>query len=330
MELYQVIIVIVVSLIVLFFIFGYVVNDIVLNKIYGRRGDGSISIKYSYPSHYPNLKVKKSYFLNNKKARLSIYEYIDKSINDPKAVILLAHGIGGGHFYLLPLINHLCKNGYLVVAYDQYASGTSEGLKLEAMTQGNIDVKYAVRYVNDNYPKMRFFVMGHSWGGYCAAQALKYSKRIEKCVDIAGLDSEAMMVRQMSKYGGFAYHLVRFCCFTHYGFHAYQTTYGIFKKTHAKVLYLQGKEDASVLPKYSGYLYQKKLKNHKNIEIKMLDKKGHAPFVDYDSQLKQAEVMKQFGILGGVLVDQKIYVDYVKTSIPDMEIYNLIVNYLDN
>lgn len=329
MPLYSWIIIIVVLVFLAIFFLAFITDDIVSNNTYGRRGDGSISIKYSYPSNYPDLEVSKSFFLNNKKARLYVYEYVPRG-KEIKANILFAHGIGSGHFYSLPLIHHIVQNGYRVIAYDQYASGTSEGRKIRSMTQAAIDVKYAVKYVEQKYPNDRFYAMGHSWGGYTASQALRYSKRIEKCINIAGLDSEAMMAKMMFKHGAILSHIMRLCSATHYGKYAFYSTYGIFKKTHAKVLYLQGLEDKVVLPKYSGFLYQNKLKNRPNITVKMLENKGHSPYVTLESQRKQENVMKQFGMLGGVLVDLSIYVDYVKNSVPDPEVYKIIVDYLDN
>lgn len=328
MPLYLIIILVVLGTLILFVLSLFIANKLILDNMYGRRGDGSISIKYPYPSNYPNLNVKKSYFLNNKKARLVAYEYVEENQN-PKAVVLLIHGIGGGHFYLLPLINYLCENGYMVVAYDQYASGTSEGKKIVSMVQGAIDVKYAVRYLEANYPDQKLYVMGHSWGGFVSSQALRYSKRIEKCVDIAGMDSEAMMAKSYFKPGWFAYTMTCLASSLKFGKYSFYTTYGIFKKTTAKVLYLQGKQDNVVDPKNSGFYYEKKLKKRSNITIKMMDNKGHAPFVDFESQKRQSEVMKQFGMLAGVLVDLSVYVDYEKTSIPDMDVYKMILDYLD-
>lgn len=320
--------IIIFSALIFFFITCYIANAIISKKIYPTRGDGSISIKYALPSDYPFLEVHKSYFLNNKKARLSIYEYKLKN-NDPKGLVLFIHGIGGGHFYSLQLINYLCEQGYMVLAYDQYASGTSEGKRIESMSQGAIDVKYAVRYIEEHY-KMPFYVMGHSWGGFCASQALRYSKNITKCISIAGLDSEASMTSGPKFFASIATLFVKICGFTKYGRYALYSQYGAFKKTTAKVLYLQGKEDLVVSPIKTGYKYQKKLKNHDNIKVVMLPEKGHSPIVTYESQLAQGKIMAQFGMLGENLVPIETYVDFVKNNVPDMDVYKLIVDFLDN
>lgn len=316
------IILIIIGSILLFLLSAYLVHFLVSNLIYGRRGDASISIKYLLPSDFPNLNVKKSYFLNNKKARLSVYEYTQKGTK-PIGLVLFIHGIGGGHFYSLSLINYLCERGLMVVAYDQYASGTSEGRKIDSMNQGAIDVKYAVKYIEENYD-LPFYVAGHSWGGYAASQALRYSKRISKCVNIAGLNNEISMASKISR------PLVAISGFLHYGKYALYSTYSAFKKTTAKVLYLQGKQDTTVDPKCNGFRYEKKFKNKKNIKVVMLDNKGHSPIIDYKSQVAQLQVMKQFGMLGGVLVPLETYVDFNKNNVPDMDVYKMIGDFLVN
>ena len=323
------IIIIIIALIMLFILSCALANKIVSKKVYGRRGDASISIKYPLPSDYKNLNVRKDYFVNNKKARLTVYEYCKKN-SKPKALILFCHGVGGGHIYSLPLINYFCENGYMVVAYDQYASGSSEGKRMESMTQGVADVKCAVKYVEEHYKDLSFYVAGHSWGGFCATQALRYSNRIEKCIDIAGLDSEAAMAKGKPFIRAIAKTFVKLCGATQYGIHSFYSSLGIMKKTRAKVLYLQGEDDLVVDPKYSGYMYQKKLKNKDNIKVVMLPKKGHAPMVTYKSQLKQSKVMAQFGMLGGVLVPLETYVDFNKNNVPDMDVYKLMLDFFDN
>ena len=59
------IIIIVIALIMLFILSCALANKIVSKKVYGRRGDASISIKYPLPSDYKNLNVKKDYFVTD-------------------------------------------------------------------------------------------------------------------------------------------------------------------------------------------------------------------------------------------------------------------------
>ena len=319
---------IILGLLVLFFISCYLANIVVSKKVFPRRGDASISIKYPLPSDYTNLNVRKDYFLNNKKARISLYEYCKKDTK-PLGLVLLSHGIGGGHFYLLPLINYLCERGLMVLAFDHYASGTSEGKKIESLAQGALDVKYALKYIDKHYD-LPLYVLGHSWGGYSVAQGLRYSKKILKCVSIAGLDSEAAMATGPKPLIPLIRAFVKICGFTKYGKYSFYTSYSAFKKTHTKVLYIQGKTDLTVSPKTTGYRYQKAFKNKKNIQVIMMDKKGHAPIVTFESQLAQMKVMKQFGMLGGNLVPLDVYIDFNKNNVPDMDVYKMIGDYLLN
>ena len=62
----------------------------------------------------------------------------------------------------------------------------------------------------------------------------------------------------------------------------------------------------------------------------MLPQKGHSPIVTYESQLAQGKIMSQFGMLGENLVPIETYVDFVKNNVPDMDVYKLIVDFLNN
>ena len=212
---YCVAIIIVIASILLFFICGAIAQKIVSINVYGKRADGSLSIHYALPSDYPNLNVERSYFENNLKARLSVYEYSLKG-TEPKKIILFTHGIGAGHFYILPLINYLCEQGYKIIAYDQYASGTSEGRKIDSMIQGAIDIKYGIKYVENKYHQT-FSLMGHSWGGFCVAQGLRYSKNIDKCLSIAGVDCEAEMINPKLKLRPLFVFIIKIVNATKYG-----------------------------------------------------------------------------------------------------------------
>lgn len=295
--------------------------------VFGRRGDGSISIKYPLPSDFENLSTRKSYFVNNQGNRFVTIEYTDKKIKKFKGVILFIHGIGIGHFYALRIINELCKQGYIVVAYDQYASGLSEGRKIISMKCATRDVKFAVKYIEENYSNYPFYVMGHSWGGYAASISLHFSNKIEKAVIISGFNTEEDAVR--------AYHIgpiMRFMMkitgFLRYGKNANLSALKCFKETKARVLYLQGNEDSIVLPKYSGFKFQKKLEGKPNITVKEYNCKGHSPFLTNDCEKLFKSTLNKFGLLGGKLVKMDEFVNFWDVSELDKNVIDTIFKFL--
>ena len=165
-----------------------------MNASLGKRGDGSVSIKYPLPSEQKDLVYKKDYFFNDSGNKFVIFEYRHKSVKEPKKALLMIHGLGCGHFYLLPLINYFAKQGYLILAYDQFASGLSEGKAIKSMTVGARDVKFALKYVDEKYGNLPLSVFGHSWGGFTASIALNYSNRIEKTILVSGFNRQSDFV----------------------------------------------------------------------------------------------------------------------------------------
>ena len=115
-----------------------------------KRGDGATCIDYALPSEFDNL-LKRKIAFKSKKETLRGFVYKDKSVTNFKAVIVIAHGIGYGHFYLLNLVSYFAKNGYIVFCYDQASSGMSSGKKIDCMSRASLDIDNALRFKeNDN------------------------------------------------------------------------------------------------------------------------------------------------------------------------------------
>lgn len=318
------IIILIVIGIVIFIICSLIcITSIVFTKTYGSRADGSISIRYALPSELNNIETKHGY-LTSKNNKL-FYTIYNKPNSNPKALILMIHGIGSGHFYLIPIIEKLVNDGYMVFAYDQYASGCSEGKIFKTMARGIVDIKYVLKFIDENADlnNLPLYVLGHSWGGYVAGNSLKYSPRISKCVDISGFDNEADFNRRLQ-------FIIMLRNFMLVGSVAFARVKSIFKKTTAKVCYIQGEKDLTVNPKYSGLVYKKIEKINPNLTVKILPNKGHTPFNDDASQLKQYELISEFGTLGNVILPLERYVDFRTISLVDENVYKIILDFLNN
>lgn len=300
-----------------------VIVSLTFKKTYGKRADGSISIRYPLPSDLNNIDITHAY-MRSRNINLS-YNVYKKQGTTPKALILVIHGIGSGHFYLLPMIEKFVNDGYMVFAYDQYASGCSEGKVFKTMSRGVIDVKYVLRFIENNNElnKYPLYVFGHSWGGYVAGCSLKYSKNIEKCVDVSGFNNECDFVRPIRL-------LVLIRNFLIVGPKAFTKVHNIFRKTKSKVYYLQGKQDSVVNPQFAGKLYEKIAKRNKNVVVEILENKGHTPFNDNHSQEEQNKVMGDFGTVGGILVPLERYADFRKISKVDDSVYQKILSFYEN
>ena len=320
---------IVLGSIIVFFLLLQLFVNIGLKNALGKRGDGTVSIRYPLPSEQKNLTFKRDYFVNKKNVKFSVFEYRNSDVKKIKGAILLIHGVGGGHFYSLPLINYFAKMGYIVVAYDQYASGLSEGKRIDSMTVGARDVEFAVKYFEQNYSNYPLYLFGHSWGAFTAATALNYSYRIEKTILVSGFNHQSDFVLNGNPLGILLSLSIKIRDLIIYKKAAKLTLINSLEKTNSKVLYLQGENDRTVNPKYSGKRFAEIFKNFKNIDVKILPNKEHTPFVTKQAQDEQNKVAQLFGTTGGKLVPLTTEIDYEKISEPDMEIYKLMSDFFE-
>ena len=306
----------------------YLVVEIGYKKMFPRRGDGVNSIRYFHKDEFKGLSYKRVY-IDSGKYRLGGYLYQKKNIKTFKALIIVNHGIGFWHAYLLPIIEKLCSESYLVLGYDQTSSGMSEGLRVKGMAQGVIDLENVINFVknNDELKELPLYIFAHSWGAYSSMVILNYINKVDKVVSIAGFNSEFEM---FSKYVKALIVLKPFFYLhnlIHYGKKGNLKAIDGLKKTNAKVLYIQGEADRVVDPSIGSNLF--KTVNRENVVIKTIPHKGHSCFFASSSEENQGKLLAKYGLLGGVDEDFNNFVDFRKMSEVDPDIYSMISKFLD-
>lgn len=109
---------------------------------------------------------------------LSAY-YIGGENKQPKATILILHGIGSCKEHMLGLSKYLLEQGYASIVIDLRAHGRSEG---EYCTYGYYEKEDISQIVSDYLrynPDAKIGIWGKSLGGAIALQAMAYDPRIE-------------------------------------------------------------------------------------------------------------------------------------------------------
>lgn len=97
---------------------------------------------------------------------------------EPKATIILVHGIGGAKEHFFPLASKLTKDGYSVIVLDNRAHGSSDGEYTTYGFKEKDDISLIVDYVTEVTPEMKIGIWGSSMGGAIAIQAMEKDKRI--------------------------------------------------------------------------------------------------------------------------------------------------------
>ena len=97
---------------------------------------------------------------------------------EPRAVILLAHGLGEHSGRYTHFARHCTDRGFAVYALDHYGHGKSEGLAghVERFSVYLDGVRALLSRVREEQPGLPVFMLGHSMGGLIAAAFMRESQ----------------------------------------------------------------------------------------------------------------------------------------------------------
>lgn len=96
--------------------------------------------------------------------------YVVSGIN-PKALIVLVHGIKSSSDELEPLVRRFVQEGYAVLTFDGTACGRSEGERTVGLQQQSYDLRAVLDYIREQgiYQGLPLVLFGHSAGAYGVA-----------------------------------------------------------------------------------------------------------------------------------------------------------------
>lgn len=244
------------------------------------------STRYTTPSHeaytaeaYEGLLAERSDFLADGDL-LAGYKYAKDG--EKKGVVVLAHGLGGGHAAYLPFVDFFTENGYYVFAYDAHASDNSPGDSIAGLPQGVLDLDAAITHAKGlpEYADLPMFLFGHSWGAYSAGAVLSLHPDIAAAVLVAGFNaSEDMLLYGARGYIGpvadlllpyvTLYERVKF------GEAAEVSVLDGIASSDAPVLIVQSMDDTSVPPAYGYDYFYGAYANDARVEFLLYEDRGH-------------------------------------------------------
>ena len=174
-----------IAIIVLLLIFLFLAKAIMDFAGISKRCEGNENLKYLKAKNFDNLNAKPIDFKSNKGQTLNGFLYSSAKVDSYKALIIFSHGMGAGHLAYTTEINYFAQKGYLVLAYDNTGTCTSEGEKLYGFAQGIIDLKHAIKFAKsrEDTKDLPLLLVGHSWGAYSVCNV----SAIIKNADIKGI-----------------------------------------------------------------------------------------------------------------------------------------------
>ena len=172
-------------------------------KLYKSRFDRryqSHAAEIMLPGDFPGLQAKSCSFVSDHGQKLMGYWY-SRTGQAIRGVLVLAHGLCGGHRNYLDVCNYFTEHGFLVFAYDATANGESEGSAVGGFPQGVADLDFALRYVKaqERCWDLPIVLFGHSWGAYAVCSVLAFHRDVRAVVGVSGFDSSAVMLSQAAR-----------------------------------------------------------------------------------------------------------------------------------
>ena len=235
--------------------------------------------------------------------------YLYSTGSNPRGIIIIAHGYGGGHNSYMDCANYFAQHGYYVFAYDATGNDASEGDGVGGFPQGVVDLDHAISFVEEsgNFPDLPIGLFGHSWGGYSVCSVLTYHPEVKAVIECCGCNraSDLFEVGGRAEAGDGIEAMMPFVRsyeWFKYGNYATNTAMDGFEASEAAVLVAHSEDDDVVPISYGYNLYYEKYKGDPRFTFLHFKDKGHSDFfIDGNDTYKDefdAEFDKWFETLG--------------------------------
>ena len=250
---------------------------------------------------FPGLNVTECRFPSDHGQMLAGYEY-RKGEGEPKGVLILAHGLGGGgQASYVNVIDYFAGCGYIVFAYDATGNDKSEGSCIGGFPQGVIDLDHAIRHVKARpYGNLPIVLYGHSWGGYSVCAVLEYHPDVRGVVSVAGCNDSTIMIREQGRLmaGDIIDLLIPYVALyekIRFGSYADASAMKGFEESDAKIIILHSDDDTTVLPAYGYDIYKKHYGSNDRFTFLRFKDRGHSYLcTSPESAQYRAELNEQY------------------------------------
>lgn len=201
MKAIYIVLIVIASVLVAYFLFGLIII-LILNKLLfkSRCSDPNYPC-ILLPEDFPNME-KEDYQVDFNGKKINGFIYKDKNTTEYKGFAILVHGMFGTHLQYIADVALLVNEGYKVLAFDQYGVGISEGENQVSFYNG---VKVLDTVIDDVKERnlnndLNIILYGHSWGAYCAMQSLTTHPYIHKAILRSGPYKPSYASFQLIKY----------------------------------------------------------------------------------------------------------------------------------
>ena len=208
--------------------------------------------------------------------------YLYSAGEEPRGIIIIAHGFGGGHNSYMDCANYFAQHGYDVFAYDATGNDESEGDGVGGFPQGAVDLNHAITFVEEsgNFPDLPIGLFGHSWGGYSVCSVLTYHPEVKAVIECSGCNASSDLFEAGGKHqaGDVIYTMMPFVKLhelVKYGKYASNTAMDGFNNSDADVMIVHSADDDVVPIEYGLDRFQEKYKDDPRFTFLRFEDRGH-------------------------------------------------------
>lgn len=326
---------------VLAVLFLFLLAFAVEKTAFGKRCEGNPYLQYFTAADFPNLTAESVEFTGNRGQKLRGNLYAESGRQDFKALLVFAHGMGGGHLSYMTELDFFAKRGYLVLAYDNTGTMASEGKSLVGMPQAVSDLRCALHFAKQDArtKDLPVVLAGHSWGGYTVCRVLYFHPQVKGVVAFSAPDDvPRLLCAQAKALTGknlaFLEPFLRMYERLRFGKSAAMRTAEIAAQTEIPVFLLHGEKD-TVVALEDAAATQDILKGYANIQVQMYPQKQHNVYATVEAEQYIADAFAELGVLSKDTAQAdkaKAYaeaLDFRKMCEEDGEVMETVAKFLD-
>ena len=167
------------------------------NSFIFKRCDDEGLAYYFSEKDFDGLIAEPYLFKGSKGQRLCGNFYCYPDFNTER-IIVVDHGMDGGHLSYMKEIEMLARHGYKVFAYDHTGCMQSEGENTVGFTQSLCDLDCCLKTLksDEKYKDKSFAVIGHSWGGYSTLNISAFHSDLTHVIVLSGPASVDIITEQ--------------------------------------------------------------------------------------------------------------------------------------
>lgn len=254
----------------------------IYQSAFGKRVEKQPGLKYFDISEFPGVN-RTPYSFTSKDHKINGFIY-ELENSEPKGIVILVHGAGGGHDSYMHEICYFAKLGYKVFAYDNTGTMLSEGNKLNGFEQSIIDLRECILDIQSTleYAGLPIVLYGHSWGAYTVSSVSNYDDvKVNGIVSLSAFNTPMfeltrMLTAQLGKFFYILYPFLWMISFIKFGKVAFFSSLKGYKKCNCPILLIHGTLD-KLVPVTDFRKFREKLKDKKDAEFIELPTKYHRP-----------------------------------------------------